>query len=60
MSPNDRYLCIVPGAGKPEDDKVFLPFEGDRTLFVILSKVFLLAADTRITDSSVTRQLQLS
>jgi len=60
MSPNDRYLCIVPGAGKAEDGKVFLPFEGDRTLSVILSKAFLLAADTKITDPSITAQLRLT
>ena len=57
MSPNDRYLCIVPGAGKVEDGKVFLPFEGDRTLSVILSKAFLLAADAKITDPSITGQI---
>jgi hypothetical protein len=57
MSPNDQHLCIVPGAGKAEDGKVFLPFEGDRTLSVILSKAFLLAADSKITDPSVTRQI---
>lgn len=57
MSPNDRYLCIVPGAAKVEDGKVFLPFEGDRTLSVILSKAFLLAADAKITDPSITAQI---
>jgi hypothetical protein len=57
MSPNDRYLCIVPGAGRAEDGKVFLPFEGDRTLSVILSKAFLLAADAKITDPSITGQI---
>ena len=59
MAPNDQYLCIVPGsAGKAEDGKFFLPFEGDRTLSVILSKAFLLAADAKITDPSITRQIQ--
>ncbi len=59
MSPNDCYLCIVPGAGKAEEGKVFLPFEGDRTLSVILSKAFLLAADAKITDPSITGQIGL-
>ena len=60
MAPNDQYLCIVPGSSsKAEDGKVFLPFEGDRTLSVILSKAFLLAADAKITDSSITRQIRL-
>lgn len=57
MSPNDRYLCIVPGASRAEDGKVFLPFEGDRTLSIILSKAFLLAADAKITDASITAQI---
>ena len=57
MSPNDQYLCIVPGASKAEDGKVFLPFEGDRTLSVILSKAFLLAADAKITDPTITHQI---
>ncbi|MEO8350341.1 MAG: DUF4132 domain-containing protein [Chthoniobacteraceae bacterium] len=59
MSPNDRYLCIVAGSGKAPDDKVFLPFEGDRTLSVILSKAFLLAADAKITDPTIVQQLKL-
>jgi hypothetical protein len=60
MEPNDQYLCIVPGrstASGAEGDKVFLPFEGDNTLGIILSKAFLLAADTKITDPTITRQI---
>jgi hypothetical protein len=57
MEPNDQYLCIVPGSNPEGDSKVFLPFEGDRTLSVILSKAFLLAADTKITDPSITFQI---
>ncbi|WP_062431294.1 DUF4132 domain-containing protein [Herbidospora daliensis] len=55
MEPNDAYLCIVPsGTG----DRVFLPFEEEGgMLSVILSKAFLLADDTAITDPSITRQL---
>ncbi|MFI7609997.1 DUF4132 domain-containing protein [Nonomuraea terrae] len=54
MEPNDAYLGIVPGHA-PD---VFLPFEeGGGMLSVILSKAFLLAADTGITDPSITRQL---
>ncbi len=59
MMPNDQYLCIVP---KPADtdssQKVFLPFDGDRMFSIILSKAFLLAEDSRIKDSSITRQIQ--
>ena len=59
MLPNDQYLCIVPGrsgSGAAASD-VLLPFEGDQTLSIILSKALLLAADTKITDSSITRQI---
>ncbi|MEM7230380.1 MAG: DUF4132 domain-containing protein, partial [Planctomycetota bacterium] len=39
MEPNDQYLCIVAGRGAISGPaaKVFLPFEGDRTLSIILS-----------------------
>jgi hypothetical protein len=37
--------------------QVFLPFEGDRVLAVILSKAMLLAADSKITDPAITRQI---
>lgn len=57
MSPNDQYLCIVPkqAVGGPAD--VFLPFEGDRVLAVILSKALMLAKDTAITDPTITQQI---
>jgi len=61
MEPNNQYLCIVPARGaaaKRLAGKVFLPFEGDQTLAVILSKAFLLAEDTKITDATITRQIQ--
>ncbi|WP_461033387.1 DUF4132 domain-containing protein [Streptomyces mayteni] len=59
MTPNDQYLCIVPkssagaaaGAG-------YLPFEGDRTLAVVLSKALMLAKDTEITDPTIVSQLR--
>jgi hypothetical protein len=55
MSPDDAYLCIVPATPRP-GERVFLPFEDDR-LALILSKAFLLADDTRITDPSILAQL---
>lgn len=59
MEPNDEYLCIVASRGKLEPkDKVFLPFEGDHLIAVILSKAFLLAEDTKITDSSIVNQIR--
>ncbi|MCX5093585.1 DUF4132 domain-containing protein [Streptomyces sp. NBC_00365] len=56
MEPDDSYLCIVPSRGN-SDGKVFLPFEDDR-LTLILSKAFLLAADTEITDESILTQIK--
>jgi Domain of unknown function (DUF4132) len=61
MLPNDQYLCIVPDSAQARaaaSADVFLPFEGDRTLTVILSKAFMLAADSSITDSTIIQQLQ--
>jgi hypothetical protein len=59
MEPNDQYLCIVPGRGvQTSGEKLFLPFEGDQVLSVILSKAFLLAEDRKITDPTITRQIK--
>jgi hypothetical protein len=60
MEPNDQYLCIVParGATAGAEGTRFVPFEGDGTLAVILSKALLLAEDTKITDPTITRQLR--
>jgi hypothetical protein len=60
MEPNDQYLCIVPSrrSGEMGRDKLFIPFEGDQTLAIILSKAFLLAEDKKITDPSITRQIK--
>jgi Domain of unknown function (DUF4132) len=53
-----RHLCIVPVSAEGwEDGRIYLPFEGDRTLSVILSKAVLLAADDKITDPMILRQL---
>jgi hypothetical protein len=57
MDPNGQYLCIVPArTGKQE--KVFLPFEGDTMLSVILSKAFLLAHDTKIDIPGIVSQIR--
>ena len=56
MEPNDQYLCIV-RARNAKADKVFLPFEGDGTMSVILSKAFLLADDKRIKDTTILSQI---
>ena len=57
MEPNDQYLCIVPGRGDETGD-LFLPFEGDRMLAIILSKAFLLADDTKIEDPAIISQIK--
>jgi hypothetical protein len=58
IEPGSRYLCIVRGSSTSFD--VFLPFDGDAALSLILSKAFLLAADTRIKDASILRQIRES
>lgn len=61
MEPNDQYLCIVPGRSPSlagPTGKLFLPFEGDERLSIILSKALMLADDTKITDPTITRQIR--
>ena len=52
---------IVPDRRSPsaKDGAVFLPFEGDGQLSVILSKAFLLANDTNITDPTILSQIHV-
>ena len=57
MTPNDQYLCIVPSGRKEKAENVYLPFEGDKGMSVILSKAFLLAEDDKITDSTIISQI---
>ena len=61
MEPNDQYLCIVPARGIVNDGlpgKLFLPFEGDNVLAVILSKALLLAKDQDIKDPTILQQIK--
>ena len=61
MEPNDSYLCIVRNRTKEMKDgtsKLFLPFEGDETLSVVISKALLLANDDRIKDSTIVSQIK--
>ncbi len=57
MEPNGPYLCIVAARGNGTTESIFLPFESDTTLSLILSKVFLLADDRTIKDPSILSQL---
>jgi hypothetical protein len=60
MEPNDQYLCIVPERSrKSNTENVFLPFEGDNGLSIILSKAVLLADDDKITDSTIIMQIKM-
>ncbi|TLP54500.1 hypothetical protein [Microbispora triticiradicis] len=56
MDPGDVYLCIV--SARKRDARLFLPFEENGQLSLILSKAFLLANDSTITDEAILRQIQ--
>ncbi len=59
MEPNDQYLCIVPGRSDDTNSgDLFLPFEGDRMLAIVLSKAFLLADDKAIKDATIVSQIK--
>ncbi len=67
MEPNDQYLCIVPGRSAASLDairrqsaggKLYLPFEGDERLSIILSKALMLADDASIMDETITLQIR--
>jgi hypothetical protein len=61
MEPNDQYLCIVAKRGASESaggGALFLPFEGDNTLSIVLSKALMLADDTKITDPTIVSQIK--
>ena len=59
MEPNNQYLCVVPDSKKTVDarNKVWLPFEGDNMMAIILSKVMMLAEDYKIRDSTINSQI---
>jgi hypothetical protein len=59
MSPLNQYLCIVPGRQRDEGVKgVYLPFEGDGVLAIILSKALMLAHDNAIQDPTIVQQIR--
>jgi hypothetical protein len=59
MEPGGTYLCIVPARGSSTDvaEGLILPFEGDLTLSIIISKAMMLAADKKIKDSTIRVQI---
>lgn len=59
MEPNGQYLCIVADRSQKDiAENLFIPFEGDRTLSIVLSKAFLLAEDDKIEDRTITSQIK--
>jgi hypothetical protein len=46
------------GARDRRADKLWLPFDDDAVLSLVLSKAFLLADDTAITDDTITEQIK--
>jgi hypothetical protein len=58
LDPGDQYLCIVPANVPESSPDEYLPFDGDRTLSLILSKALMLSADTKITDPTILSQLR--
>ena len=60
MEPGSQYLCMVPARGvSPVHMRdVWLPFEGDNGLAIILSKALMLAAETKITDPLIVQQIR--
>ncbi len=60
MEPDNQYLCIVADRStvQQKDPQMFLPFEGDSMLSIIISKALLLADDTKITDKVILNQLK--
>jgi len=58
MEPNNQYLCIVQDRISSSTSKLFIPFEGDAGLSIIISKALLLADDDKISDSSIVSQIK--
>lgn len=55
MDPGNQYLCIVEKRDRTEG--IYLPFEGDARLSLIISKALLLVADQKITDPAILSQI---
>lgn len=56
LEPECSHICILPKAAG-NSGSVMLPFEGDSMLSLILSKAITLAADNKITDKVILRQI---
>ena len=57
MEPDDKYLCIVPDRSIASVKNVFIPFEGDILLSIIISKAILLVDDDKTKDQTIINQI---
>lgn len=59
---NDQYVCIVPQKklNQVSVEHLFLPFEDDAMLSLILSKVLLLSRDADIRDELIQEQIKVA
>ncbi len=61
MYPNDEYLCIVADKTKKDNtNNLFIPFDDDTAISIIISKAFLLYDDDKITDKTIVSQIRRS
>jgi hypothetical protein len=60
MEPNNIHLAIDPDSRtlKKICDHLFIPFEGDSHLYLIIAKAFLLAGDSKIQDPKLIKQIE--
>ena len=58
IEPGGRFLCMASDRSlKEATGAVFLPFDGDTGLSVLLNKAMLLADDDKITDPAILQQI---
>ena len=58
-SPSVTVQDIIAARGADATpDKLYLPFEGDRTLTLMISKAVLLAEDHKITNTTILSQIR--
>jgi len=57
IMPGNKYLCIVRAPNSQKQEKIYLPFEGDTLVSIILSKAQMLINDDKIKDRTILSQL---
>lgn len=58
METNDQHLCVVPASTRQHREKIWLAFEGNFNLSLMLSKAFLRADDSAITNPVSLKQIK--